>query len=146
MSARNWMETGISWLAETVKQGGYEVKGEAQIPQIVDLQLAIEFLGGDVVMKSLNGTSFRVSAQSVARSLLPKGVDEETMREAVISRLKGIRTRSVSTRIVKVYQLPGGIVWTGDDELEYQQAWAAAGVDQGMDAQVALQVATTMKF
>jgi len=149
--ARNWNEVGISWSAESVSRRHGEnasdkaVIGTAQIPLVADLDVVRNHFGDGVITGSLNGTSWRVMAQDVSRRMLEKGTkDAEAIREAVYNRLRGIRNPVMATPRtveVKVYTLPDGTTYSGTNLAEYQAAYMAALVDQGIPADTARTIA-----
>lgn len=155
MNARDWNALGIEWIQEPVsKQAGdhatdRQVIGNAEMPIVKDLTKFIEGFGEGVVLGIMDGTSLRVMAQDVNRRLLPKGDRGEVIREAIYNRLRGVRntgTRTPVTVTVKVYSLPpmsDGTPQTykGTDLIEYQQAYLAALVDNGIEVAVAQQIA-----
>jgi len=147
MSARNWQEMGIKWLEEKVSRMAgttkVEIRGMAQIPHIENLELAIAHFGAERVMEWVNGTSLRVTAQAVNRANLPE-VTGEALRELIYQRMMGTRVRSVGRRTVKVYTLPNGTQYTGEDLVEYRQLFVAALVDMGVDNEKAIQMATAI--
>lgn len=154
---RNWEDTGISWLEEKVstKAGNtkVEVSGTAQIPQVDDVQKALEHFGEEAFKGGLNGTSWRVAAQDVNRRLLPTKPTVEQLREAVYNRLKGIRNAAVGVRTVtvKVYTLADGTSFvpdanksTQENTVALQAAATAALVDKGVPAEIARSIALGM--
>ena len=156
----NWKSMGIAWETSPVsRQHGPNktdraVIGEAEIPQVVDIRAAIDAGLGDAMLAGINGTSWRVTAQDVSRRYLertPKDKrSQEDLRKAVYDRLRGIRARIVGGRVeyVEVVKrpLPDGTMYEGTDENEYRSAYAAALVDNGIDADVALTLATKVAF
>lgn len=141
---QNWADYGIAWLEEEVAKrtdGNTKViiNGAAQIPQVIDVQKALDHFGNEAIAGALNGTSWRVAAQDVNRRMLPGKPSVDVLRQAVYNRLLGIRNAaSVVTKTVKVYTLPNGTSYTGSDLLEYQQAFIAAMVDLGIDSATAI--------
>lgn len=151
MDIINWLDRGISWVAEAVsKQHGDHatdrvVIGQATIPVVVDLdKFRLEY-GDACVLGILDGTSIRVMAQDVNRSGIAKGLKTDEIRQRIDARLRGIRNRPLAgatkTVEVKVYNLPNGQKYTGSDVAEFQAAFAAALIDAGVDSSVALTLA-----
>lgn len=147
---RNYADYGIAFISEPVsKQHGpnktdrVEWREDAQIPVVQDLDKFREHFGDAPVLAALDGTSFRVMAQGVARSK-ERNTPVEVLQEIVYNRLRGLNTRTASVRTVteKVYALPNGETYSGTDENEYQQLYAAALVDSGVDTSVALSIAS----
>lgn len=148
--SKNWEEMGITWAAEEVsKQHGdhatdRRVMGTAYIPVVTDLGKFTESFGQACVLGILDGTSIRVMAQDVNRAGLAKNLKPDEIKDRIEARLRGVRNRPVGgTTIVKVkvHTLPNGTEYTGTDVVEYQQAYAAALIDQGVDATVAITIA-----
>lgn len=146
-------ELGITWATEPVsKRAGPNAtdakiwRTDAQIPVVSDLEKFRAAFTDVPVLASLNGTSFRVMAQDIARSR-PANTPVATLRELVINRIRGIRSRGVAATVtVTRYPLPGGSFYIGTDEVEYQQEYTAALVELGTLAAVATQVASAMKL
>lgn len=156
--SRNWEALGINWLEEEVyrKDGNTKVlvTGKAQIPQLVNLAAAIEHFGENTLLASINGTSWRVSAQAVNRDLLPTKADSESIREAVYNRISGTRRAAVvRTKEVKVYTLANGAEFRpdsskSDDEnlTSLQAAALAAYFDVGVPNDVARTIVAQMSL
>lgn len=94
---------GISWESSPVqKRVGpngsqmMEWRADAQIPVVVDLDKARKGFSDEVVLSGINGTSWRVQAQDVARRL-PAKTPVAELRAAVIARLQGMRRAGVRT-------------------------------------------------
>lgn len=105
-------ELGIRWETEPVsKRNGpngsdtVEWRADAQIPHVVDLDAARKGFGDTAVLAGLNGTSWRVAAQDVARRNDRK-MPIAQLRAAVVARLKGIRTHTSTTRTVEIVRYP----------------------------------------
>lgn len=150
MAETNWEARGISWAEEEVSELAGEHAtdkrslGMAQIPVVKDLSKFVAEYGEGAVLGSLDGTSIRVMAQDVNRTGLRKRLTKEEIRQRIDGRLRGIRARGVpSVKEVTVYALPDGTKYTGTNEAEYQGAYMAALVDQGVDAAVARVIATS---
>ena len=146
----NFADYGLVFISEPVsKQHGpnksdrVEWRKDAPIPVVQDLDKFRAHFGDAPVLAALDGTSFRVMAQGVARSK-ERNTPVEVLQEIIYNRLRGLNTRTVSTRTetVKVYALPNGEQYAGTDENEYRQLYAAALVDAGVDTSVALQIAS----
>lgn len=153
---------GLSWNVETVntepdKTGSVKVvaSDDAQILTIVDCDnFTANFPNAkEILLGIANGTSLRVMAQDVNRRNPSKSV--EYRRTAIVNRLQGVRNsgvRSVVTKIVtkevivRKAPLPGGGFYEGENEVEYQQAYVAALVDQGVPVATAKSIATTVKL
>jgi hypothetical protein len=150
MATRNWAEIGIEWEVEDVqKQFGdhatdRKVVGQAQLPRIVDIDKAAK-AGIDILGWVNSSNSMRVRAQAIGRAAAGK-IEAEALREQVFAALLGNRA-SVSTRTVTVTKrtLPAG-VYEGNDENEFRSLYAAQLVDQGVDTDVALNIARTVTF
>lgn len=147
---RDWAAIGINWITEPVqKQHGdhytdRHVVGNAELPQIADIDLVAK--SGVSILAWLNASnSMRVRAQAIART--HKGTAEE-LREKVFAALLGQRQSGFGTKTITVVKrpLPNGEMYEGTDENEFRQLYAAALVDSGVNADVALQIATTITF
>lgn len=111
MSAQNFdaAEMGITWESSPVsKRIGpnnsdiREWRADAQVPVVTDLDKARAFFGDSVVLFGINGTSWRVQAQDVARRL-PANTPVVELQKAVIARLQGMRTRTTTVREIVRY-------------------------------------------
>lgn len=147
----DYATAGISWTAEKVSrtEGNtkIQIRGDAQIPTLVDLDKAREHFGDTVLLGSINGTSWRVMAQDVSRRALANGpVDADALKQMVYDRLRGVRNATVATRVVKSYALPNGTSYNGTDLIEYQQAFIAAMVDLGLSSDIAITQAANLKL
>lgn len=151
MTARNWETLGIEWSEEPVqKQHGdhatdRSVIGQAQIPVLKDLAAFRANVpeADNILLGIWDGTSARVQAQDVSRRMLAKGATTEVLRDAIWNRLLGIRQR---VAVVKTHPLPGNTRYEGDNLVEYRQQYAAALVDQGVQADLSLTIASTITF
>lgn len=151
---RDWAALGILWVeSEVSRQHGPNktdraVIGTGQVPQLTDIDKAVEAGLEAAILAGTNGTSWRVTAQDVSRSYIEatkaSDRDVETLRERIFSRLKGMRNAAIGTRTVLVAPLPDGTQWKGTDSTEYEQLYAAGLVDAGMDAAMALGLAANM--
>lgn len=150
--ARNWDETGLAWeVSKVARQAGdhrsdrLTINGDAQIATIGDFDTAIEHFGRETVLGWINSSnSIRVMSQEISRNGLQTGLNAEAIREKIYMRLKGMRNSPAQRTVViekKVYNLPNGQKYTGTDLTEYQQQYAAAMVDLGVDPEKALAVA-----
>ena len=159
MEKTNWESFGITWKTEVVsKQHGpnktdrvaYTTK--AQIPTVADEAAWDKFVAhfgkGGVLALFTASNSIRVRAQAVCRSAIEEGErDEEKLRQRVYNNMKGIRAQaSVVVNTVYVNRLPDGTMYEGTDELEFQQAYAAAMVDMGVPADTATAMAGLQKL
>lgn len=151
----DWAARGIIWIEEEVSEqtGDHatdrRVLGKAQMPVVKDLTAFVAEYGEGAVLGSLDGTSIRVMAQDVNRTGLRKRLSADDIKLRIDGRLRGIRSRAIAnvvTKEVTVYTLPGGQTYTGTDEVEYQQAYVAALVELGTPAEVAINIASTMKL
>lgn len=145
----NWESMGIAWKTEKVSKGSgnskVEIAGDAQIPEATDLTKVIAHFGAEAVLGSVNGTSWRVSAQDVNRRMLPGKPSVEALRTAVYNRLRSIKNASVVRTVeVKVYALADGSAFKPDADVSddqnliaYKQAALAAYIDAGVPNQVA---------
>lgn len=102
---------GIEWHTEPVsKRAGandsdkIEWREDAQIPHVVDLDAARKGFGEAAVLAGLNGTSWRVAAQDVARRN-DRRLPVADLRAAVVARLKGIRS-ATTARVREVVKVP----------------------------------------
>lgn len=154
MTERNWAEMGITWVTtEVSRQHGpnktdRSVIGTGEIPQIESIDKAVAAGLGPAIMSGVNGTSWRVTAQDVIRSYI-EGTEKskrsaEELRERIYKRLQGMRNTAVSTREVVVAPLPNGEMWKGTDATEFESLYAAALVDAGMEATLALGIAANV--
>lgn len=156
MSAINWDARGIEWVLEEVSEQvgtnktSRRVLGSVPIPIPRDLDKIVAEYGADSVMGSLNGTSWRVIAQDIGRRGLAANISVDEMKSRFDARIRGLRnapmTRTVVREVVveKVVRqnvLPDGAIYTGSDEVEYQQMYAAALEIQGVPAAVAVSIA-----
>lgn len=146
----NYSDFGITFASEPVAQRAgpnatdRRVIGNGQIAVVNDLNKFVEHFGEQVVLGILDGTSIRVMSQDVSRRGLtatPKATTEQ-IQEAIYNRLKGVRNRGAGGTVeVIIHVLPNGEKFTGTDENEFQQLYAAALVDEGVDADTALMIA-----
>lgn len=156
----DWAAMGVEWETETVKKAGTEYAG-AEICVPSNLDNIRKFVTDDTILGSLDGTSWRVAAQDVNRATLAdwkqRGtkLDDthiELLRVRVWQRLMGIRgeRRPAAVKIVekiverKMYALPDGTMWVGEDMNDYGAMYTAALVDQGVPASVATAIAHGM--
>lgn len=164
--SRNWTDIGLTWDESDVSErtgpnaSSKFVLGEAQIPVLADTEKAIASGLGDAILAGVNGTSWRVSAQDVARSYLkangkrdahgryilnPAQIDE--LRDRAFARVKGLRNPSIRTvTTVTVHNFPDGTQYTGSDEVVYRQEFASRLVDMGVPADTARAAAMTAKW
>ena len=159
-NGHNWDEMGIVWEASEVSRQVGENRaqtltlGNAQIPRLTSLAKAIAAGLETAALAGVNGTSWRVTAQDVARRYLEsckeqnRKPNEEYLRDLVYSRLRGLRTTIAGTVVkrIVVRNLPGGGSYEGDDENDYRQQYAAALVDMGIAADSALAIAISVKW
>lgn len=135
-------EYGFKWSAETVSRDHgpnasdrRPVNNKAQIVVIFDVaKFEAAFPG--YLLKCANGTSPRVECQRIGRKFT--GNDIPGNRRAVVSHMMGSRVKLA--RIVS-RPLPDGKTYTGTDETEYRQMYAAALVDAGVDGPLAVEIA-----
>lgn len=156
MTENDYAEMGLRFDTEEVsKQRGDHasdrvVLGNGQIAVVTDLDKFRTGFGDGCVLGILDGTSIRVMSQDVSRRMLNKGTkDAATIQAAIINRLKGVRNSTgggVRTVKVTVYALPDGSTYEGDNEVEYQQLFAAALVDAGVPNAAALAIASNQHF
>jgi len=149
--SNNWDDMGLTWSVESVsRQHGPNASdrreiGKAYIPIIVDLKKFVAAFGEEIILAVANGTSIRVHAQDVNRTAIEKGLGREYVETRMVNWFRGQRTRSMGTvtvvKEVKVYALPNGTTYTGNDLDEYRQQWVAAMVDMGVDADKAIAMA-----
>lgn len=153
---------GLVWLTETVntepdKTGSHKVvaSDDAQILSIVDYDnFTANFPNAkEILLGIANGTSLRVMSQDVNRRNPKKSAEER--RGAIVNRLQGVRNAGVRTVVTKIVEkivtvrkapLPGGGFYEGENEIEYQQAYIAALVDQGVDTAIARSIAASVKL
>ena len=160
--ARNWEDVGLTWIPGRVsrRHGANDSDktplGYGPIPQLTDTDKAIGAGLGSSIMAGVNGTSWRVTAQDVIRSHieanranitarldnLPDASSDDALKERIFARLQGLRSAGVSVREVLVAPLPDGTQWKGNDVTEYEQLYAAGLVDAGVDAALALGIAS----
>lgn len=151
----NYADFGITFTAEPVaKRAGpnatdRKVIGNGQIAVVTDLTKFVEHFGAPVVLGIMDGTSVRVMSQDVSRRGLeatPKHTPEQ-IQDAIYNRLKGVRNRgAATTKEIIVHILPDGTKYTGDNLVEFQQQYAAALVDAGVDSDTALLIAQNQKL
>lgn len=149
--ARDWSALGIVWVASEVsRQHGpnktdRKTIGIGQVPQVENLDLAIEADLGQAIMAGVNGTSWRVTAQDVSRSYI-EGTDkskrdDEELRERIFTRLKGMRNAAIAVRETLVAPLPDGTSWSGTDAGDYESKYLEALVQGGVPEEVAIGIA-----
>ena len=138
-------EYGFHWESETVQtQAGpngsdrHPVNTAGQIAVMDDVEKFNQAFPGYLVAMA-DGTSCRVSCQRIARKF--NGKDIPGNRKAVVDHLTGVRVRTTST--VR-RSLPNGQVYSGTNETEFRQLYAAALVDSGVDGTLAVQIANTI--
>ena len=163
---RNWDELGIAWdESEVSRRAGSndsdkKALGIAQIPVVKDISLAIAAGLTEAMLAGINGTSWRVSAQDVARNFLakvgkrmadgayaltPAQVDD--LREAAYNRVRGLRSPATRTQQkIVIHTLPNGTKFDGTDETEYRQAFAATLIDLGVPADAARAAAISAEW
>lgn len=116
------------------------VNAAAQIAVMQDVQkFEVAFPG--YILQSSDGTSLRVACQRIGRKF--NGKDVEGNRKAVIAHLQGVRASR--TQIVR-RALPDGTFYTGTDEVEFRQTYAAALVDAGVDSSIALGISKALPW
>lgn len=149
---RDWAALGIEWETESVsKQFGdhatdRKVVGNAQLPRIIDLDKA-RAAGISILAWINSSNSMRVRAQAIARAT--KDRTPEVLREAVFAALLSSRARAAAgVRVETIIKrpMPDGTMYDGDDEVEFRQLYAAALIDQGVEASVALSIANSITF
>lgn len=147
---RNWEEIGIVWEADDVsKQYGdhatdRKVIAVAQLPRISDIDKA-QAAGIDILGWVNSSNSMRVRAQAIARAN-PK-LDAEALREEVFKALLGQRNVGGGrTTVITKRPLPGGVMYEGNDETEFRQLYTAALVDQGVAADTARTIVSTITW
>lgn len=140
-------EYGFRWESEPVQtQAGPNgsdrkpVNLAAQIAVIVDVA-TFEATFPGYILAMADGTSLRVSCQRIGRKF--DGRDIPGNRRAVVEHLTGLRAKA--TRTVK-RGLPNGTFYTGTDETEYRQQYAAALVDAGVDGEIAIGIARNVAW
>jgi hypothetical protein len=149
--ARNWESAGVTLTKSPVsRQRGKNrsdtvVIGTASIPTVTDLDKFRATFGDAAALGSINGTSIRVMAQDINRTAIEKGLSQDELEERLWNRLKGIRNSVAMTTTVVKYSLPNGELWTGTDLTEFEQLFAAAMIDMGLDADAALVAASTAR-
>lgn len=138
-------EYGFSWSGESVQEqagpNGSDrapVNTAAQIAIMTDVEKFHQAFPGYLVAMA-DGTSLRVSCQRIGRKF--SGKDIPGNRKAVVDHLTGVRVRTTSA--VR-RSLPNGQVYTGTNEVEFRQLYAAALVDSGVDGNIAAQIARTI--
>lgn len=146
----NWADMGIQWdTSSTVgKRAGPNNSDKrevrvAQIPVIVDLTKFRDTFGDEFILSQSNGTSLRVQAQGINRDH-PDWTDAQ-IRKAILARIQGTRFSGVTVKEVKVYPLPDGSPFDGDDWTEYQTAYAEQLVELGMPEATARTIALALQ-
>jgi hypothetical protein len=149
--SQNWEAFGIAWESEVVSRQAGPNKTDrvafsthAQLPKISDFDKFTEHFGKPAVLAMFNASnSLRVRAQAVCRGLLEQGVkDTDALRQAVYNAMRGVRATATPVQ-VRVYTLPNGQLYNGQDVMEYRQLYVSALVEAGVDAQVAITLANT---
>lgn len=152
--SQNWEEFGISWATETVSRQNGPNKSDrvayttpAQIPQVADYDKFVSHFGKPAVLAMVNASnSIRVRAQAVNRGLIENGErDADKLRQAVYNAMRGVRAQASPIQ-VRVYTLPNGVVYNGSDVTEYRQLYAAALVEAGVEAAVAVVIANSQNI
>lgn len=164
MSTYNWdqmaTDHGFTWVSEPVSKvisknhSDKRIIGDAEILVMTDVEKFSEHFGAGVILGIANGTSIRVQAQDVCRRAMDgasvkPSVDQ--LREAVYNRVRGVKNsgmgRTVTIeKIIKQYILPSGQPWSGDNEVEYQQAVVEAFVELGLHVPSAIAAAANYKL
>lgn len=140
-------EYGFRWESEEVQtQAGPNgsdrkvVNSLAQIAVMEDPDKFNQAFPGYILAMS-DGTSLRVACQRIGRKF--SGKDIPGNRKAVVEHLMGVRVHRTQT--VR-RSLPNGQVYTGTNETEFRQLYAAALVDQGVDGSLAAGIARTIAW
>lgn len=140
-------EYGFHWSGESVQEqagpNGSDrrpVNPAAQIAIMDDPEKFEQAFPGYLVAMS-NGTSLRVACQRIGRKY--NGKDIAGNRTEVVNHLTGVRVHRTAT--VR-RSLPNGQFYTGTDETEFRQTYAAALVDAGVDSAIALGIARTIAW
>lgn len=150
--SKNWDAMGLAWTVGEVSRehGGHrtdrKVIGEAYYPRIADLTKAREYFGDNTVTAWINASnSIRVMAQGINRAGIEARLSEDTIKDKIYNRLRGMRNAAVmSDRRVVIVTLVDGTIYEGSDEVEYQQLQLAAMVDLGVAPDVARERALKM--
>lgn len=91
---------GSHWEMEEVKTDrGQKSLGEVPLLVWDDLQGAVDFFGAQSILDSLDGTSLRVSYQSIGRRMKAAGKSEEEIAGAIVAFRPGKRAGGVSTPV-----------------------------------------------
>lgn len=152
--SQNWESFGISWESEVVSRQNGPNKTDrvafhthAQIPKIADYDKFVDHFGKPAVLAMFNASnSIRVRAQAVNRGLIENGEkDTDKLRQAVYNAMRGVRA-TASPIQVRVYTLPNGQLYNGQDVTEYRQLYASALVEAGVDASVAIVIANSQNL
>ncbi len=152
--SQNWESFGISWTSETVSRQNGPNKTDrvaystpAQLPQVADYDKFVAHFGKPAVLAMVNASnSIRVRAQAVCRGLLENGErDADKLRQAVYNAMRGVRAQASPIQ-VRVYTLPNGQMYNGTDVTEYRQMYAAALVEAGVPADVAVNLANAQNI
>lgn len=140
-------EYGFHWSGEAVQRrmGKNDsdkrvVNSLAQIAVMDDTDKFNQAFPGYILQMS-NGTSLRVKCQDFGRDF--DGKDIPANRKRVMEHLMGARVHRTS---VVRRSLPNGQVYTGVNEVEFRQLYAAALVDQGIESSLAIQIARTIAW
>ncbi len=140
-------EYGFRWESEPVQTqagpNGSDRKPVNRVAQIAVIENVEKFEAAfpGYILAMADGTSLRVSCQRIGRKF--NGRDIAGNRRAVVEHLTGLRAKA--SRTVK-RGLPDGTFYTGTDETEYRQAYAAALVDQGVDGDLAMGIARNVAW
>lgn len=143
-----WADYGIEMSIESVqKQHGDHatdrviVNDKAMIPTVVDVEKFVAAFGGATMLDFVNGTSLRVKAQAVARRMAGEK-DSAKIESALLNMIRSVRNPAIRTeRVVVKHALPNGTTYDGTDLVEFQQMYAAAMVDLGIDSAQAIAIA-----
>ena len=148
--SRNWAEMGIEWdMSPVSQQMGDNATdrvelGQIPVPRLTNIDLAIKSGLSNAILAGVNGTSWRVKAQDVGRRALEKNrkADRDAMKDAIFSRLQSIRTAATIT--LREHRFADGTKYEGDDEVEYRQLAVEQYVEMGVEASVAVQLASKL--
>ncbi len=91
---------GAHWSSDEVKTDrGTRSLGEHPLLVWDSLDGAVEFYGDEGILQSLDGTSFRVSFQSIARRMAIAGKNDEEIADAQLKFRPGKRAVGASTPV-----------------------------------------------
>lgn len=91
---------GAKWIHDTVSTaGGKESLGEVPLLEWEDLQGCVDFYGVEGLLSMLDGTSARVSYQSIARRMKANGKSDDEIKAKILEFRPGRRVVAAPTPV-----------------------------------------------